>query len=52
MLGVAYQRNPGGDFDRSNVSTIRDGEGVVRRHQVGLGSNAADAASLLASLAR
>jgi protein SCO1/2 len=52
LLGVRYKRNAQGDFDHSNIITILDGEGVVRHQQVGLGSNAAEAADLLASLAR
>jgi len=52
MLGIRYKRDTRGDYDHSNVITILDRDGVIRRQEVGLGQEPGDAARLLESLAR
>ena len=52
MLGIRYKRDTRGDYDHSNVITILDRDGVIRRQEVGLGQQPGEAASLLENLAR
>lgn len=50
VLGVKYKPLPNGDFQHSNVISIIDADGIVRRQISGIGENVEPTVSLLTDL--
>lgn len=44
-LGVQYKKSASGDFQHSDVITLLDHEGVIKKQQTGLGNNGHDMAA-------
>jgi protein SCO1/2 len=50
VLGMRYRQVAGGDFVHSSLITVVDGEGVIRRQQIGLRQDPAESVRVITQL--